>query len=89
MFNQPAIAISPDGEFVAFLADRQVTDHGAAELDGIFHIFRGQISTHTFDQVSKASGEAGLDAPMLTVRRLGFLGDEMGLWVSGIFRPKP
>ncbi len=79
-------AISPNGEFVAFLADRRVTNHGAEELDGIFHVFRGQISTHTFDQVSKASGEAGIDAPMLTVRRLGFLGDEMGLWVSGIFR---
>lgn len=64
--------ISPDGNFVAFLADRR----------GEFEVFAGGIGDE-YDNVSESSGVGPISWPMIRVRRIGFLGDGRGLWLGG------
>ena len=64
-------AISPDGKFIVFLADR----HG-----GPFHIWLSQIGSGQFDDLTPGAGDQrnpGLN------RSVGFTGDGSEVWLSG------
>jgi serine/threonine protein kinase len=63
-------AISPDGKFVAFLSDR----------DGPFHIWRTQIGSERFDNLTAGAGDQR--NPGL-IRGVGFSGDGAEIWFAG------
>ena len=63
-------AISPDGKFVAFLADR----------DGPFDLFLSQVGTGHFTNLTQGKQEAELRN---TVRAIDFSGDGSEIWYRG------
>ena len=62
--------ISPDGKFVAFLADR----------DGRFDLWVSQVGTGRF--VNLTANLPPLGAPSGPIRRLGFSGDGADIWFT-------
>jgi hypothetical protein len=62
-------AISPDGRFVAFRADR----------DGPFDVWLSQVGTGRFVNLTQAKD----DEPAWMVRSMGFSGDGSEIWLSG------
>jgi Tol biopolymer transport system component len=67
-------AISPDGEFVAFLGDRS----------GTFELYAGTLKHGGFEVVGRGNPKSRIYAPMVVVRKFGFLNDEPGLWLGGL-----
>ena len=63
-------AISPDGKFVAFLADRS----------GPFHIWLKQVGPGAFRDLTPDAGDLQNPGP---IRSLGFSGDGAQVWVNG------
>ena len=72
--TEEAAEISPDGKFVAFLADRA----------GEFDLWRTQVGTEDFQNVTQDI--APLDAPGI-LRTSGFSADGADLWIGGLARP--
>jgi serine/threonine protein kinase len=68
-------AISPDGQFFAFLSDR----------DGPFEIFVGQVGEGTFRKLLSANDaeEFSLEDAWAPVRSVGFNHDGSELWLGG------
>jgi Tol biopolymer transport system component len=66
-------AISPDGDYVAFLSDER----------GPFEVYVGRIGTGVYRNVTSENPDALASAPKARVRRVGFLGDGSGLWLGG------
>jgi Tol biopolymer transport system component/predicted Ser/Thr protein kinase len=64
-------AISPDGKFVAFLADR----------DGSFDIWLTQVGTGRFVKLTEYAREE--EQNILTTRPVGFSGDGSEIWLGG------
>ena len=63
-------AISPDGKFVAFLADR----------DGPFDVWMGQVGTGRFENLTR-----GKEGELLELTRsVGFSGDGTEIWLRGM-----
>ena len=62
--------ISPDGRFVAFVADR----------DGELNLFQTQVGTGRF--MNLTSGLPALSAPNAILRTLGFSGDGADIWIT-------
>ena len=63
-------AVSPDGKFVTFLADR----------DGPFHVWRGQIGSGRFDDLTPGDED---QKPTPQVRGVGFSFDGSEIWLGG------
>ena len=63
-------AISPDGKFVAFLADRS----------GPFHVWLKQVGPGGFRDLTPDAGDLQNPGP---IRSLGFSGDGAQVWVNG------
>ncbi|MCZ6654015.1 MAG: protein kinase [Planctomycetota bacterium] len=66
-------AISPDGRFVAFVADR----------DGPFGLFVGQIDTREIRNLTKGKNEFSLKVMRAPVRTVGFNRDGSEIWFIG------
>jgi Tol biopolymer transport system component len=73
--TEGAAAISPDGKFVAFLADR----------DGRFGLWVSQVGTGRF--VNLTANLGSLSSPSGPIRRLGFFGDGADIWFTAGGRP--
>ena len=68
--------ISPDGRFVAFVADK----------DGEFDVWLSQVGTGTFQNLTKDIGP--LEPAFRVFRRLGFSGDGAEIWFSAATGPE-
>ena len=66
--TEAAAEISPDGQFVAFVADR----------DGEFDIWLSQVGTGAFRNLTTAVAE--LQPTFFTFRKIGFSGDGTAIW---------
>jgi serine/threonine protein kinase len=65
-------AISPDGQYVAFVSDR----------DGRFNAYAGRIEDGDYVQVNEGYNSKSPKYLQAGVRHIGFSGDGKGIWIS-------
>jgi len=66
-------AISPDGQFVTFVSDR----------DGPFQVYVGQIGAGRFTKLGLSSSEFAMEDARAPVRSVGFNQDGSEVWLGG------